>query len=303
MLAKLVGDASCSVTAAVRASHPQLEVDVDTVDIGEINGHTDWSDALKGVDIIVHAAGRAHRVYSSPKDDLESYRTVNTAASLNLARQAQTNGVGRFVFLSSIGVLGNVSRHPLREEDQPRPQSAYAVSKLEAEAGLQTIAAENDLDVVIIRPPLVYGPGAPGNFARLVNLVKRGFPLPLKAIKNRRSLVGLDNLVDFVCLCMFHPAAANQIFHVSDDSDVSTPELVNLIAAAMGKSARLFSVPRPLLVAGAGLTGRKRTFESLCGNLQVDISRARRLLGWLPPCSLTSGIERAVGYTWTRPQA
>ncbi len=297
LLAKLATDPACSIKAAVRSRDRRVPAGVETTITGDIDESTDWRQALENIDVVVHAAALAHRTGASADGDLDEYRGVNTAASLNLAKQSADAGIGRFVFLSSIGVLGTVSNTALREDDQPRPQSAYAISKLEAETGLQGIAANTGLDLVIVRPPMVYGPGSPGNFARLVRLVQRGMPLPLASIQNRRSFVSIANLVDFLHLCLFHPAAANRVFHVSDDADLSTPELIDLIARSLGKPARLFRFPPPLLAAAAAMTGRARIYDSLCGNLPVDISRAREMLGWRPVCDVARAIDEAIRKT------
>jgi nucleoside-diphosphate-sugar epimerase len=205
-------------------------------------------------------------------------------------------GVRRFVFLSSVGVNGSSTApgSSFSEVDQPNPHNAYALSKWEAEQGLLRIAAETGMEVVIIRPPLVCGPGAPGNYGSLMRAVQRGWPLPLGAVHNQRSLVALDNLVDFIITCITHPQAANQTFLVSDGQDLSTTELVRGMAQAVGVSARLLPVPVWALQAGATLLGKGDAVHRLCGNLQVDISKARSLLGWLPPVSVEDGLRRAM---------
>lgn len=252
----------------------------------------DWRMLLAGKDAVVHAAARAHVLNESAADPLAEFRRVNVEGTLNLARQAAEAGVGRFVFVSSIGVNGVRSQRPFRETDVPRPSESYAVSKLEAELALVEIAARTGMEVVIVRPPLVYGPNAPGNFRRLLKLTASGLPLPLGAIHNKRSFVALDNLVDLIVTCTDHPAAANQTFLVSDGEDLSTTELLKRLAAALGKRAHLLPVPAWLLTAGAALVGKPEIAQRLCGNLQVDISKTHELLGWSPPVSVDEGLRR-----------
>jgi nucleoside-diphosphate-sugar epimerase len=264
--------------------------------VSSLGSSTDWLVALKDVYSVVHCAGRAHVMKDNVKDPLAAFRTVNLDATLNLAHQAVNSGVKRFVFISSIGVNGSQTGigNLYSEVDDPKPHNDYALSKLEAELGLMQIAAETGLEVVIIRPPLVYGPGVKANFAALMRAVQRGWPLPLGAVYNQRSLVALDNLVDFIITCITHPQAANQTFLVSDGQDLSTTELVRGMAQAAGVPSRLLPVPVWALQAGASLLGKGEAVQRLCGNLQVDISKARRLLGWVPPFSVDEGLRRAM---------
>jgi nucleoside-diphosphate-sugar epimerase len=232
----------------------------------------------------------------SSADPLAEFRSINVDSTLNLARQAAAAGINRFVFISSVKVNGE-STPPGRafaEIDAPNPQDAYSQSKHEAEQGLRQLGADTGMEVVVIRPPLVYGPGVKANFAALVRAVQRGWPLPLGAVHNQRSLVALDNLVDFIVTCITHPQAANQTFLVSDGQDLSTAELVRGIAQAAGVPARLLPVPVWALQAGATLLGKGDAVQRLCGNLQVDISKARSLLGWVPPVSVEEGLRRAM---------
>ena len=263
--------------------------------VGDIGPETDWAEPLNGVEVVVHAAARAHFINDPASDPLAEFRKINTEATLNLARQAAAAGVRRFVFISSIGVNGNQNTHPFTENDLPCPSEPYAVSKHEAEQGLGKIAEETGMEVVIIRPPLVYGPAAPGNFGSLLKWVAKGVPLPLGAVvHNKRSLVALDNLVDFIITCIDHPAAANQTFLVADGEDLSTTELLRRVGQAMGKPVRLIPVPMWLLQAGARLLGKQAMARRLCGSLQVDITKARTMLGWNPPVSVDEGLRRAV---------
>jgi nucleoside-diphosphate-sugar epimerase len=263
---------------------------------GDLNTSTDWSAALEGVEVVVHSAARAHVMQETVADPLTAYRAVNVDGTLNLARQAAVSGIKRFVFISSIKVNGE-STSPGRaftESDAPNPQDAYGQSKHEAEKGLRQLSADTGMEVVIIRPPLVYGPGVKANFAALMRAVQRGWPLPLGAVNNQRSLVALDNLVDFIVTCITHPKAANQTFLVSDGQDLSTTELVRGMVQAAGVSLRLLPVPVWALQAGALLLGKGDVVQRLCGNLQVDISKARRVLGWAPPISVEEGLRRAM---------
>jgi len=260
--------------------------------VGDLNASTNWSNALKGVDIVIHTAARAHILKNVAPDPLGEYREVNSNGTLNLARQAAIAGVKRFVFISSIGVNGNNNIRPFRVDDQPNPVEPYAQSKWEAEQGLMQLVAETGMTVVIIRPPLVYGPGAPGNFGSLVRWIDKGVPLPLGAIRNHRSLVGIDNLVDLIIRCIDHPAAANQVILAGDGEDLSTTELLRGVGKAMGKPARLIPVPAGLLQFGATLLGRKAMAQRLLGSLQVDISKTCELLDWKPPYTVEEGLRR-----------
>lgn len=251
--------------------------------------------ALAGVDVLIHTAARVHVLHDRAADRLAAFRRMNVEATLRLAEQAAAQGVRRFVFVSSIGVNGGQSPgRAFSEADQARPHNAYALSKWEAEQGLLRIAAHTGMEVVIIRPPLVYGPGVKANFAALMRAVQRGWPLPLGAVNNQRCLVALDNLVDFIVTCSSHPRAANQTFLVSDGQGLSTAELVRGLARACGRPARLLPVPVWALRAGAALVGQGDAIQRLCGNLQVDISKARKLLDWTPLISVDEGLRRAV---------
>lgn len=276
--------------------HPaDLRTDIQSPSLGE---NAEWGPLLKQTDIVIHAAARAHVLNESAGDPIKLFREVNTAGTLRLARQAAEVGVKRFLFLSSIGVNGTQSIKPFTESDVPLPVEPYAVSKLEAEQGLMELSRETGMEVVIIRPPLVYGPSAPGNFGKLANAVRRGIPLPLGAItQNRRTLVGLDNLVDLIMTCAYHPAAANQVFLAGDDEDLSTADLLHRMAKAFGVSPRLLPVPVPVLKAMARAAGKSGMVERLCGSLQVDITKAREVLGWKPPLTVDEGLARvAAGF-------
>ena len=244
----------------------------------------------------MHLAARVHVMNDKNPDPLAEFRRVNVEATANLARQAAAAGVKRFVFLSSVKVNGEFTEagQPFTADDAPAPEDPYGVSKHEAEELLRQIAAETGMEVVIIRPPLVYGPGVKANFQSMMRWLARGVPLPLAAVtENRRSLVALDNLVDLIVTCLNHPAAANQTFLVSDGEDISTAELLNRMGAAMGKPARLFYLPPTLLKLGASVLKRPGIYQRLCGSLQLDIAKTRQLLGWTPPVSVDEGLRRA----------
>jgi nucleoside-diphosphate-sugar epimerase len=265
-----------------------------SVVVGSLDSDTDWSTALAKQQVVIHTAARAHIMKDEVPDPLAEYRKVNVDGTLNLARQAAEAGVRRFVFISSIKVNGEQTplNQPFTAEDSPAPEDAYGISKMEAEQDLQALAAETGMEVVIIRPPLVYGPGVKGNFASMTRLVEKGLPLPLGAIHNKRSLVALDNLVDLIITCIDHPAAANQVYLAADGEDLSTTELLQGVAKAMGKPSRLVPVPARLLMFGATVLGKKAMAQRLLGSLQVDISKARNLLGWQPPLSVEEGLKR-----------
>jgi len=250
----------------------------------------DFSD----VDCIIHLAARVHVMREYSFDSLTEYRMFNRDVSIDLARVASNKGVGRFIYISSIKVNGELTPlgQPFAADDVVAPEDAYGISKWEAEQGINKIAVEAGMEVVIVRPPLVYGPNVKGNFATMINLVERGFPLPLGAIHNQRSLVALDNLIDLIITCIDHPAAANQVFLAGDGQDLSTTELLRGIAKAAGKPSKLIPIPSFLLMLAASLFGKKAVAQRLLGSLQVDISKARELLGWEPPISVEEGLRR-----------
>ena len=267
-----------------------------TVSLPGMDAQTDWAQALQGASTVVHLAARVHQVHDSSADPLQAFRETNLHSTVQLARSAQLAGVRRFIFVSTVKVLGEQTPpgYPFRADDPARPQDAYAVSKYEAEQALKALTAGSAMELVIVRPPLVYGPGVRANFASLVRAVVRGMPLPLGSVHNQRSLVGLDNLVDLLLLCTHHPRAAGQTLLVSDGHDVSTAELVQQIATALGRPARLLPVPLPWLRLAGRLTGRNAAIQRLCSSLQVDISATCQQLGWTPPVSVAEGLRRAV---------
>lgn len=289
LLARLTASGYGVVPAVRRRSGLPNEVVV-----GNLAASTDWRPALSGCDAVVHLAARVHVMNDSAKNPLALYRETNTDATLSLARQAAAAGVKRFVFISTIKVNGEGRDAPYRETDAAEPDDAYAISKWEAEQGLQQIAAETGLEVVILRPPLVYGPGVKANFLRLLRMVERGWPLPLGAIHNRRSLLYLGNFVDAIRVCTEHPAAVGQTFLLDDGEPVSTPELIRAMARAMGRPVRLLAVPTGLLEFAGALLGKRAAVTRLTGSLFVDSSAIRSRLGWTPPFSMEAGLTATV---------
>lgn len=268
---------------------------VELCRVATIDGQTDWEDMFLGCEVVCHLAARVHVMSDKAANPLDEFRRINVQGTLNLARHAAVSGVRRFVFISSIGVNGaETFQRPFTAHDEVGPHSPYAVSKYEAEKALQVLAAETGMEVVIIRPPLVYGPNAPGNFGSLMRWLQRGILLPLGSINNQRSLVALDNLVDLIMTCLTHPAAAGQTLLVSDGEDVSTTELLRRMGQAMGRPARLIPVPANWLQLAADMVGKRDVGLRLCGSLQVDIEKTRQLLGWRPPLTLDQGLKEAV---------
>jgi nucleoside-diphosphate-sugar epimerase len=263
------------------------------VRVGDLESNTDWSRALDGVDAIVHTAARVHVMRDVSADPLAEFRRVNVDGTISLARQAAAANVKRFVFISSIKVNGEETApgRPYTASDEPAPVDPYGISKLEAEQALRKISAETGMEVVIIRPVLVYGPGAKGNFRAMMRWVRKGVPLPFGAIHNKRSLVALGNLVDFVFTVLGHSAAANETFLVSDGEDLSTTLLLRRLAAAMDAPARLVSVPAPLISGAMRLLGMGGVARRLCQSLQVDINKNHALLGWSPPIAVDEALR------------
>jgi nucleoside-diphosphate-sugar epimerase len=263
--------------------------------VGDIDGATDWTDALAGCGGIVHLAGMAHVDYRAP-GAVAACRRVNVDGTLNLARQAAQSGVQRLVFVSTVKVMGEGRSAPYGEEDEPQPVGPYAISKKDAEDGLRKIAAQTGLELVILRPPLVYGPGVKANFLNLVKAVAAGRPLPLAGLSNRRSLVFVGNLADAIRTCLQKPQAAGRTYFVSDGEDLSTGELVRALAAAAGRAPRLLWVPYGLLRAIATVSGRRGAIERLAASLTVDGDAIRDELGWQPPFTMAAGLERTVAW-------
>ena len=279
-------------------SKTELFKNVDTLE-ASLSPDQDWSNALSGVSVVVHCAARVHVMNDKAVNPLLEFRRVNVDGTLNLAHQASEAGVRRFVFISSIKVNGELTYldHPFTADQIPAPSDPYGVSKYEAEMGLRALSEKTGMEIVIIRSPLVYGPGVKANFMSLMCWLQKGVPLPLGDVtKNHRSFVHLDNLVDLIIACINHPAAANQTFLVSDDEDLSTAELLERMALALGKSAKLISVPAALITLGARLVGRADIAQRLCGSLQVDIKKTKDLLGWSPPVSVNEGLRKTAAH-------
>jgi len=294
-----VGQALCAellrrghaLRGAVRGQTNSLQIPVTAV--GEIGPDTDWSEALHGVETVIHLAARVHVMKDVAADPLTEFRRVNTAGTEHLARCAAASGVRRLVYASSIKVNGEETRagKKFTAAEAPAPQDPYGVSKWEAEQALHRVAEETGLEVVIVRPPLVYAPGVKGNFAQMLGVVAKGVPLPLASVHNQRSMVYLGNLVDALIACATQPAAAGQTYLVSDGEDVSTPELLRLLAHGMNVPSRLLPCPPVWLRLAGKLTGKSNQIERLLGSLQVDSDKIRHDLNWVPPYSVQQGLQ------------
>ena len=294
LVRQLVSNQRFVPRAASRREWKERLDGTETVQVHEKGTDTDWLKALVDVECVIHLAARVHVMQETATDALAEFRRVNVQETLNLARQAAAGGVHRFVFISSIKVNGEStsSGQAFDIENVPKPQDPYGISKLEAEQGLIDISNQAGMEVVIIRPPLVYGPGVKANFLAMMRWLQKGLPLPFGAIHNRRSLAALDNLVDLIVTCLDHPAAANQTFMVSDDEDISTTELLRRTSKALGKPAYLVPVPESLLQIGVKLLGKQGIIPRLFGNLQVDISHTKQILDWTPPINVDDGLRK-----------
>jgi nucleoside-diphosphate-sugar epimerase len=285
------------VIAAVRTDDLELPDGAQRFIAGDFAESINWSSVLPDIDVVIHTAARVHIMDDSAADPLTEFRKVNTAGTLNLARQAADAGVKRFIFISSIKVNGEMTLvdQPFKPNDNYISTDPYGLSKYEAEQGLLAIAEETSMEIVIIRPPLVYGPNVKANFASMIKWINKGVPLPFGAIHNQRSLVALDNLVDFIALCADRaksPKAANQVFLISDGEDVSTTTLLQKVARAFGKKPRLIPVPVWLMTFSAKLIGKGDMANRLFGSLQVDSSKARDLLGWQPVVTMDEQLAK-----------
>lgn len=289
-LCRILEESGIAVVRAVRCSQ------ASAVAVGDIDGSTDWTEALGGVAAVVHLAARAHVMHDKAPDPLAEFRKINVEGTQNLARQAVKAGVKRFIYMSSIKVNGEstLEEKKFSETDTPAPEDPHGISKWEAEQTLHCLVKETPIEPVIIRPPLVYGPGVRANFLRLMKLAASGIPLPFASVNNHRSLVYVGNLCDLIFKCLTHSAAAGETFLVSDDQDVSTPELLRLLATAQHKKARLFPMSGRVLKLAGYLTGHSAEIERLCGSLQVDISHTKRTLSWAPRFTLEEGIRETV---------
>lgn len=270
----------------------RLQVGVHPVIINTIGPETDWSDALDSVDVIIHLAARVHVMTETVNEPFAAFRQVNVYGSERLAQMAVKARVKRFVFLSSIGVHGNIAQHPLTESDKPEPIKPYTLSKFEAEIGLSHIAEQSGMELIVIRAPLVYGPENPGNFYRLLKIIDSGVPLPFANINNRRSFIYIENLVDAITTCIANQNSSGQIYLVSDGEDISTPDLISRLASALGKPARLFNIPLTVLKAAGILLGRREIMDRLVESLVLDSSKIRGELNWVPPYTMNSGLGK-----------
>jgi nucleoside-diphosphate-sugar epimerase len=285
-------EARHEVMGAVRELRSSRVSSPHYVAVGDVGPDTDWTEALKHVSAVVHLAGHAHRMDESREDSARICEHVNVQGTLKLAKQAAQAGVKRLVFLSTVKVNGETSgSQPFCEQDDPLPSGPYAVSKRRAEEGLLELSRASSLEIVIIRPPLVYGPGVRANFLALLRAVDKGIPLPLARVNNRRSLVGVRNLTDMLERCISHPLAAGQVFFVSDESDISTPDLIRAMAAAIHRPVRLIPAPLWPLKLGARLVGKRESFMRLCQSLTVSTTKAREVLKWAPHDSLSNGLS------------
>jgi len=297
VLCGVLADAGNEVRGSARDSqHITIKNQAcEYISVGDIDSNTDWAPALNGVDAVVHLAARVHVMRETAVDPLMEFQRVNVEGTERLARQAVSLGVKRFVYVSSIKVNGQkTTDDSFAADDLPAPQDPYAISKWVAEQVLHQIAGETGLEVVVIRPPLVYGPGVRGNFLRLLRLVDRGLPLSFGSIENRRSLVSVFNLCDLLRICLEHPKACGEVFLIKDGEDLSTAEIIRRIARAMHRPCRLVRIPAPLLRLAGALVGRRAEVDRLCDSLQMDMEKTRVLLNWTPPVSIAEGLERTV---------
>ncbi len=280
------------VYAAVRSAERAQGLQADeTLQTGDLAAYTHWPVALHGIEVVAHLAARVHQLRETA-DSRAAYRQINTEVTRRLANAAVQTGVKRLVFVSTAHVSGLESHEgALTENDPPAPHTAYAQSKWEAEQALWEVCRGSGLEGVVLRPPLVYGPNVKGNLLRLLRVVERGWPLPFGSLRNRRSMIGLGNLVDVIARCVTHPAAAQQTFMVADGEDLSTPELIRLLAAGLGRPARLLRFPPGLLLATARLLGKQETLRRLCGSLQLDCRKLRERLEWRAPIPVEEGMR------------
>jgi len=279
--------------AAVRNKNNHLDNNIESVVVDSLGPNNSWQKALNNIDVVIHTAARVHIMSDTAKDPLMEYRKVNVDGTLNLARQAALADVKRFIFLSSIKVNGEETdlEHPFTEDETPLPVDPYGISKYETELGLYELAKKTGMEVVCIRPPLVYGPGVKANFLSMMRWLNHGVPLPFGAVYNKRSLVALDNLVDLIVTCIDHPSAANQTFLVSDDEDLSTSDLLRRVAVALRKKSYMLPINQNILELSLSLLGKRNLVQRLCGSLQVDVSKAKKVLNWTPPVSVDEGLR------------
>lgn len=294
LLNKLSQRPGFSASGTTRVGNTTKKSHTPLIPVGSISEETNWSEALRDVHTVIHLAARAHVLGDQSNDPLSEFRRVNVEGALRLAHQAITAGVKRFIFISSIGVNGShTSTQPFSESTPTTPHAHYARSKLEAEEKLRALVQGSTMELVIIRPPLVYAAHAPGNFGRLLKLVKSGLPLPFGATSNLRSMISLENLADFIILCIDHPAAANQLFLISDGVEISTPAMVKALAAGMGRRPYLLPIPDKLMRWVASLLGKEAIYTQLCSSLVINSSKASTLLGWSPQTTPEESLFKA----------
>jgi nucleoside-diphosphate-sugar epimerase len=285
-----------SLKITTRQTSPQTSQNITPIKINNIDDTTDWSEALAEVDCVIHLAARAHILQDTATDPETQFYQTNTLATANLVKQAITQGVKHFIFMSSVGAMATLSEETLTESSPCNPDTPYGKSKLQAEQELKQLCENTAMTWTILRPPLIYGPRNPGNMERLLKLVKTGLPLPLGGINNRRSLLYVGNLVDSITTCISHPNAKNQTFLISDGEDLSTPALIQKIGEAMGKSPALIPIPPTLLTLVAKPLGKEDTINRLAGSLAIDSNKIRTTLDWKPPFSVTQGLQNTVDW-------
>jgi UDP-glucose 4-epimerase len=296
VLCEALARADYLVRAALRTDRAVPVAIAEKVIVGDINSTTDWTQALQGVDWVIHAAARSHVLHPA-RDSSNLYFETNERGTQHLASAAAQRQVSRFVYLSSIKANGEETlARAYTPSDEPHPQDDYGLSKWHAEQHVAAAAGHSGMEAVIVRPPLVYGPGVRANFLRLLQWVEHGWPLPLGAVRNTRSLVNVWNLCDFLLLVLKHPSAPGRMWMVSDGEDLSTPDLIRRIGAAMGRRVRLLAVPVSLLELSAGLVGRRGELARLCGSLSVDITQTRAELGWSPRVTADEALTRTVAW-------
>ncbi|RII29449.1 MAG: NAD-dependent dehydratase [Geobacter sp.] len=283
-------------TLLATESPAALTASVSPAVINPLEHENDWSGALRGIDVVVHLAARVHVMQDRAEDPLGQFRKVNTEGTRQLARQSAKAGVKRLLFISTIKVNGEESAQPYTEESPAHPTDPYGISKWEAEQALRQIEAETGMEVVIVRPTLVYGPGVKANFLSMMNAVRRGIPLPLASITNKRSMIYVGNLADALATCATHPAAGGKTFLVSDGVDVSTPELIRRTASALGVTSRLFPFPLSLMRLAGKISGRNAVIDRITGSLAVDSSKIKRELGWMPPFTMEAGLRETAAW-------
>lgn len=295
LISKLALQTNYFIRASVRKKTIQFPRQIEVFENMEASSNTNWADALRDIDVVIHLLARVHVMHDKVANPLLEYRNINVNATIALAKLAAKQGIKRFIFLSTVKVNGeSTSNKPFSEFDLPHPQDAYAISKWEAEEALKKISKDTGMELVIIRSPLVYGPNVKANFLKMIQYIKRGIPLPLGAIQNKRSLISIDNLIDFIVTTISHPKAAHQTFLISDDEDISTTDLLRRIGKHIGKPARLIPLHPRILSFLFNILGRQDFGDRLLGSLEVDITKAKKLLAWSPPKTLDEGLRATV---------